>query len=662
MARATQANAAAGLTLDQAIEDIEDFQAHHSQRLAAAVETRASAELALDQALDNLANADFNYGQSLATALQAVASAELARDRAQEDLDDFQRDHLTQIVHARMEAADAALAQKRTLDRLAGHAPAHAQDLADALLAKTVAEAALKAAENALEDFEDDTAAQMELAVQGLNTTTQDLEDANDALDDFTLRSVAFRLPRQQETEKLAELHRAIDEATDRLTIAQSAVLALGLTTSGRPCRDVGPDLLVHRCQELSARIVAAAGRLDIAVRELEVLQSQGDETTPDRSQSYLERQQLEAGLEVTQTALDQARDDLAELEEGPDVLRQGVLESALDVAKTRLDAALKNLEDTKTDIQSLNDGSQKEAVAAARLELTAAQDALAAAQAADDQNAIAAGRARVAVAQAALTAAEEALDARNAGVDPLQVAALEARVKLLSESLITADRELAGSWKVPILWCGLLWRLPLPLPKTSFCKPRANWRLWKPAKTAWNWPCVNNRLGRPNKTWSRARKDLAELELGPDPLETALLEAQISSGTSAVNAALEDVEGTVIRAEFSGMVSRVNVDVDDMVTDKSRIISLVDPRRVEVHGFLDATNVQSVQPGNPAQVVIDSLAGVPLTGVVASVSSSPRTDRGVLTFPIVVEVNVPAGVTVPLQLSGVSLSIAADS
>ena len=259
LARATQANAAAGLTLDQAIEDIEDFQAHHSQRLAAAVETRASAELALDQALDNLANADFNYGQSLATALQAVASAELARDRAQEDLDDFQRDHLTQIVHARMEAADAALAQKRTLDRLAGHAPAHAQDLADALLAKTVAEAALKAAENALEDFEDDTAAQMELAVQGLNTTTQDLEDANDALDDFTLRSVAFRLPRQQETEKLAELHRAIDGATDRLTIAQSAVLALGLTTSGRPCRDVGPDLLVHRCQELSARIVAAA-------------------------------------------------------------------------------------------------------------------------------------------------------------------------------------------------------------------------------------------------------------------------------------------------------------------------------------------------------------------------------------------------------------------
>ena len=60
--------------------------------------------------------------------------------------------------------------------------------------------------------------------------------------------------------------------------------------------------------------------------------------------------------------------------------------------------------------------------------------------------------------------------------------------------------------------------------------------------------------------------------------------------------------------------------------------------------------------------MVIDSLAGVPLTGVVASVSSSPRTDRGVLTFPIVVEVNVPAGVTVPLQLSGVSLSIAADS
>ena len=97
--------------------------------------------------------------------------------------------------------ADAALAQKRALDNLADHAPAHAQDLAKALLAKTRAEEALKSAENALEDFENDTAAQLTLATQAVNTTSQDLEDAKDALDDFTLRSKAFPVPRDQEAD-----------------------------------------------------------------------------------------------------------------------------------------------------------------------------------------------------------------------------------------------------------------------------------------------------------------------------------------------------------------------------------------------------------------------------------------------------------------------------
>ena len=86
----------------------------------------------------------------------------------------------------------------------------------------------------------------------------------------------------------MAEFHRAINEATDRLTIAQSTAFALTLTTSGRTCRDDGPDPLVQRCEELYAGIEAAAGRLANAARELEILQGEGDEATTTKSQSYL--------------------------------------------------------------------------------------------------------------------------------------------------------------------------------------------------------------------------------------------------------------------------------------------------------------------------------------------------------------------------------------
>ena len=502
----------------------------------------------------------------------------------------------------------------------------------------------------------------MALATQAVNTTRQDLEDAKDTLDDFTLRSKAFPVPRDQEAAMLAEFHRAINEATDRLTIAQSTAFALTLTTSGRTCRDEGPDPLVQRCQELYAGIEAASGRLANVARELEVLQNQGEEATSTKSQSYLERQLLEAAVEVTQTALDQAREDLAELERGPDALQKGLLDSALEVARTRLDSAFKNLQDTKTGIQSLHNDGQPITVAAARLELAAARDDLAASQAANDQDEIAAARARVAVAEAALAAAQESLEARTAGVDPLEVAALEARVRLLSESLITADRELArlSEGLDPLVQATL--EAAVTTAQSEFSQTQSQLVSLQTSRDSLELALREQQVGLARQDVVKAQKDLAELELGPDPLETALLEAQISSGNSALEAALEDIEGTKVRAEFSGVVSRVNVDVDDMVTDKSRIITLVDPSRVEVHGFLDGTRVQSVQPGDPAQVSIDSVNGVPLTGVVTAVSASPRTDRGVLTFPIVVQVNVPPGVTVPLELSGASFSIGAGA
>ena len=349
-------------------------------------------------------------------------------------------------------------------------------------------------------------------------------------------------------------------------------------------------------------------------------------------------------------------------MERGPDALRTGLLDSALEVARTRLDSALKNLQDTKTGIQSLNNEGQQTTVAAARLELAAAQDALAASLAANDQDEIAAARARVAVAEAALAAAQESLEARTAGVDPLEVAALEARVRLLSESLISADRELArlSEGLDPLVQATL--EAAVTTAQSEFSQTQNQLASLQTSRDSLELALREQQVGLARQDVVKAQKDLAELELGPDPLETALLEAQISSGNSALEAVLEDIEGTRVQAEFSGVVSRVNVEVDDVVTNKSRIMTLVDPSRVEVHGFLDGTKIQSVHPGDSARVAIDSVAGVSLTGVVAGVSASPRTDRGVLTFPIVVQVNVPAGVTVPLELSGVSFSIGAGT
>ena len=154
--------------------------------------------------------------------------------------------------------------------------------------------------------------------------------------------------------------------------------------------------------------------------------------------------------------------------------------------------------------------------------------------------------------------------------------------------------------------------------------------------------------------------KDLAELEPGPDHLESALLEAQVALARSAADEAREDLEGAMIRAPFRGVVSRINIETDDAITDESRVMALVDPNRLEVHGLVDASEIQFIRLGAAAQVAIGSLPRADLTGVVINVSSSPRTERGVITFPIVVRIDLPEGVSAPLELSGVSMTVTA--
>lgn len=150
------------------------------------------------------------------------------------------------------------------------------------------------------------------------------------------------------------------------------------------------------------------------------------------------------------------------------------------------------------------------------------------------------------------------------------------------------------------------------------------------------------------------AQERLSDL-IDPDPLDVALQEARVSRAQARLNEAQEDLEGAVVRSPFNGMVALLNVEVDDLVNDESRVMEIVAPGSVAVQGLIDATNVEFVKEGARAKVTIASLPGQEFEGTVTSVAEEPRTERGVVSYPVTIQVDVPPGVEVPVRLSEVT-------
>ncbi len=144
------------------------------------------------------------------------------------------------------------------------------------------------------------------------------------------------------------------------------------------------------------------------------------------------------------------------------------------------------------------------------------------------------------------------------------------------------------------------------------------------------------------------AREARDELTEEPEPAAIALAEARIEAAETAYQQAQEDVANAILQAPFDGMVTMSTISVGDIVTVDARVIQLVDPTRVSVLGLVETNYLDRIVEGASAAVTLGALPGVTLDAVVKSVSNDARTERGVISFPVVFDVTVPAGVAIP--------------
>ncbi len=543
---------------------------------------------------------DFS-GEPLLAAQRAetVAGLEYANRQAADFLADIDQNYDDALVSAQDTRDQAILNRDTAQDDLEQALDdldvAHQQTLAQAFQSRADAELALEQAEKRLDEYTGDVS---DDAVRGQDRVAKAelaLDQARDALQDYR-DNLPDNVVRGQDRVAKAEL--ALDQAQDAL--------------------DDYPAEHEREVIRARTRVGAAEVALDDATDARTrfyrnpVIDLQSDDKGIDLSI----RNRLETNVELAAAELEKAQEDLAELETGPDPLRLEELQSSVTVAEVNLAQAKEDLAELGAVPDPLRLQELQSSITVAEVNLARAKEDLAELEEGPDSLVLAELQAAVNLAQAVLSQAEKNLEEQLEGPDRLNIRRLSVAVELAQTRLDLAERELNE------LLADGPDRDAVPLREAEI---------------------------------AARQSQIADLNAAPDPLQIAALEAGIIVNLERMDDILEDLEKAELRAPFDGIVYLVNAEADDRVNEDSRILEILDPREVEIAGLVDANDIPLVRVGSAARVSIAALPGRELTATVTAVADEPGTERGIISYPVTLQVNLPAGVELPPRLSNVT-------
>ncbi len=148
---------------------------------------------------------------------------------------------------------------------------------------------------------------------------------------------------------------------------------------------------------------------------------------------------------------------------------------------------------------------------------------------------------------------------------------------------------------------------------------------------------------------------DSLEVELMQLEVATAQAALEIDTAQAALDEAIERLEMTTIVAPFNGIVTSVNVEVDEEVNANQVIIELVDPNKFEAEILVNEMDIMQMQVGAPAVIEVEAIAGISLPARVTSISPTAIIQQGVVNYKVAVELESFESLMSELELPALS-------
>lgn len=447
------------------------------------------------------------------------------------------------------------------------------------------------------------------------------LERAQDALNDYQLdHDVALGAARQRVADAIAGLDRAQDSVTDFADAhGQQFANALAARAQARTALEAVQDAVTDFLPLHDEAIV----KLRANISNTEIAIDQTRETLEDFDKNHADRllaakQSLavaEINLDNAETALEEhfvkiVNEDFNSLPDGQnfDVVQLTALQAAVESAQRAVDSWNQEIADLEAGPKELERENMNTRLAELENTLTTLNDRLQDRLAGPDQEELQRLEANVLVAQERINTAERNLAEVEQGVDQVELARLETAVQ---SAMVTLDSARA--------------RLE---------------RLEEGPDTA-----TIAALEQDLETARETRDDLAS---GPDSVSVALVQTNLADAITNHANITRDLEDTVIRAPFNGLVRLVIVEPGDVVRVDARVIQVVDPTDISVRGLVETNYVDRINVGTAASVQLAAVTGSTFEATVESVSLEASTERGVISFPVIFSVVVPENVEIP--------------
>jgi RND family efflux transporter MFP subunit len=130
-----------------------------------------------------------------------------------------------------------------------------------------------------------------------------------------------------------------------------------------------------------------------------------------------------------------------------------------------------------------------------------------------------------------------------------------------------------------------------------------------------------------------RSEKLLAAGAIADNALEAAkrndlAAQASLEDAKSRLASAQKNLDNTVIRAPYDGIVSERQVNAGDIVSPGSALFVLVDPTTMRLEGAIPAEQLSLVHVGSPVKFAVTGYPGREFTGTVTNIypSADPQT------------------------------------
>ena len=458
---------------------------------------------------------------------------------------------------------------------------------AESKLAK--AEVALEQAEDALEDFQLNYDVKYGEARKEVADAEYNLDAAEEAVTDFAeSHSETFTAALAASAKARTDLEAAKESVTDFLPLHNEAVA------------------------RLKSEIAYAEKQLDAARTKLE------DLDVAHANQLANARKDLAGAEDKLETAEDAFTafhvkiidGQFLSLQDGRnfDVVKFNALQSAVEAAQRNVAFWEREVAELTAGPKEFDRTAVESEIVRLESELERLNRRLKDELAGPDQDELSRLEANVLVAQEALHSAERDLKEAEDGVDQLELARLQAATDSARLALEAAESTLS--------------KLEDGIDETV--------------------------LDDLTRSVTAARETRDELAEGPDAALVALNQANLDAAQVDYEEILDDLARSELRAPFDGLVRLITIEPGDVITVDARAIQLVDPTDISVVGMVETNHIDRIEIGTVASVTLGSLPGVELPAKVEDKSGGARTERGVISFPVIFSVSVPRDVVIP--------------